>query len=292
MPEPVLIRSFEHDDQEPIRTIWHAAISEESLDGFEPHDVDHLVDRLPAESSGFFVAAGEQGVAGFLDADSHVVVVRKDLRRRGIGRLLFDTAERSLRDSGAVRLLLWLPGNHDPAAKFYQALGLSCRRFDLPADTSLPEPDFPPETASTTVDAVDIDSYVELFNVAIREHPTPAHLTREIVERSRTKPSSDPTMILVLFERTTGRPIGFYRAAHDRSANENGEVRFIGLLPEWRGQSLGKELLAWGVNRSREAGARGVSLTVEGENENTIALYEHAGFVASREWRRYGRSLR
>jgi ribosomal protein S18 acetylase RimI-like enzyme len=61
------------------------------------------------------------------------------------------------------------------------------------------------------------------------------------------------------------------------------------LLSAWRGRGLGRALLLWAVANLRERGAGSVTLHVEAQNRQALALYESTGFVQSHEWRRYAR---
>ncbi len=53
----------------------------------------------------------------------------------------------------------------------------------------------------------------------------------------------------------------------------------MGLLPEFRGQGLGKSLLLQALQSSREAGIRRVELEVYASNRIAISLYEKHGFL-------------
>ena len=287
------LRAVTVEDAEPIRVIWQEAVTAGMLDGFNASDVDMLVDRLPIHPEGIFVAVSEGDVAGFLHADAHLLVVQSENRRMGIGRKLVDFAERSLIESTGERLLLWLPDGVEGAAAFYSSLGMrhsgSLWQLNLSPERYVPPPVLPEGIEARSIDEVDLDEYVRLFNTAFAGHPTPLQITREIVDWAKSRPGYDPSMTLVLAERSSGKLIGMCRSAHDHGPGEAGEVKFIGLLPEWRGKGLGKALLAWGVHRVAAAGAIGAQLNVEGENDGPLALYEQMGFVRAREWRRFGR---
>ncbi len=289
----IAVRAATADDAEPIRMMWHEAVSAGMLDGFNASNVDMLADRLPVHQDGVFVAISSGEIAGFLHADAHLLVVQTVHRRHGVGRALVEFAERAFLQATGERLLLWLPDRNPVAAALYQALGLrhvgSLWQLNLAPEIDVPTPIFPSGIELLSIGDVDLDVYVSLFNAAFSEHPTPLRITREIVDWAQSRPGYDPSMTLVLAERSSGALIGMCRCAHDYGPGEAGEVKFIGLLPEWRGKGLGKALLAWGVHRVAAAGASGVQLNVEGENDGALAMYERMGFVRSREWRRFGR---
>ena len=53
----------------------------------------------------------------------------------------------------------------------------------------------------------------------------------------------------------------------------------MGLLPDYRGRGLGRQLVAQAVRAAREAGIERVELEVFASNERAIALYRALGFV-------------
>ena len=70
-----------------------------------------------------------------------------------------------------------------------------------------------------------------------------------------------------------------------------GEIRILGVLPEWRGRGLGRELLRWGVAHLRSGGAGLIQLSVEAENELALGLYRRTGFEPTVEWPHWTRPV-
>lgn len=78
----------------------------------------------------------------------------------------------------------------------------------------------------------------------------------------------------------TKRPVGFLRRSlkFDKDANRsNLYIDFIWVMPEWRGQRIGKLLLCSGLKLGKD---KDVRLQVAGSEDNTVAvqLYEGVGF--------------
>ncbi len=73
------------------------------------------------------------------------------------------------------------------------------------------------------------------------------------------------------------------RAAR-RRRHRRGEIAVVGLLPEWRGRGLGRQLLRWGVGYLRAAGFGEIELSVEARNARALELYRQEGFEATVEW--------
>jgi RimJ/RimL family protein N-acetyltransferase len=53
----------------------------------------------------------------------------------------------------------------------------------------------------------------------------------------------------------------------------------MGVVPEWRGQSVGRRLLDATLAEARRVGFKRIELDVYADNARAIALYEQAGFV-------------
>lgn len=60
---------------------------------------------------------------------------------------------------------------------------------------------------------------------------------------------------------------------------DEAELYRIAVLPEYRRQGLGKELLCGFLNLCREKSAAAVFLEVRSKNQGAIALYKSAGFA-------------
>ena len=57
-----------------------------------------------------------------------------------------------------------------------------------------------------------------------------------------------------------------------------GEILAFGILKEYRGKDLGRNLLKYGINFLIEKGLDPLILSVNGENHGAIRLYESEGF--------------
>ncbi len=61
-------------------------------------------------------------------------------------------------------------------------------------------------------------------------------------------------------------------------SNQFGAIQNVGILPEFRGQGLGKSLVMKALIGFHESGMKRVSLEVTSENEKAIELYQSLGF--------------
>jgi len=294
MPDLLTIREVTPADVESVRSLLHGAQAAGELLGLDPHLADRMVDRLAVAAEGSLVASGQIGLIGFVDPGARLTVVQPGSRRRGIGRRLVETAERS-RAATDGPLQLWLPNGNEGARRFLGALGYryqsSLWRLDLPAGTPVAPPSFPSALRQRRIDEIAVDAYVDLFNAAFRDHPTSLRVSREQVEWVHSRPDFDPTTVSILVERDGDRPAGFCRVSIDEHGPGSGEIDFVALLPAWRGRGIGRELVRWGIERLLQAGANDVFLQVEGENAGALRLYQQTGFVAAQEWRRWSRAV-
>lgn len=72
-----------------------------------------------------------------------------------------------------------------------------------------------------------------------------------------------------------------------------GHLDRIAVLPAWQGAGRGRELLAFAVDRLRQAGALRIGLSTQLDNERSRRLYERFGFrrATSNDYRLYGKML-
>lgn len=68
---------------------------------------------------------------------------------------------------------------------------------------------------------------------------------------------------------------------------DEAEIGNICVLPEYRGQGVGKALFTALLDALKEHGIKEVFLEVESDNESAVALYEKAGFVKYNQRRDY-----
>ncbi|NLS79188.1 MAG: GNAT family N-acetyltransferase [Chloroflexi bacterium] len=76
-----------------------------------------------------------------------------------------------------------------------------------------------------------------------------------------------------------------------RANAQEGWVYGLGIRPEYRGQGLGRELLARAVALLRERRPAAILLEVEARNERALSLYQSAGFVQERTYDYWERRL-
>jgi ribosomal protein S18 acetylase RimI-like enzyme len=68
---------------------------------------------------------------------------------------------------------------------------------------------------------------------------------------------------------------------HLHLINGQGGIFGLGIVPQWRGKGLGRELLLRSVQKLKELGASYIFLQVDAENDTALGLYRSCGFEES-----------
>jgi mycothiol synthase len=289
------IRDYRPEDADALRAILFAAFDNGELKGSTRHDVEGWHARLPADPRDTLVAVVGGEAAGLITPRRNQMVVARAFRRRGIGRRLVEAAEARNQERGMGPLYLALPHENEGARAFYAAIGFSYHHslwnMRLRDDAVVPSPEFPANVERHHYRDEDVAAFVALVNAAFLDHPTPLSVSVERVRFNHAQPGFDPANLCLLSPvDAPGELIAFCRVDRDDGDGETiGEVAVLGVLPAWRRQGIGRELLHWGIHRLRELGAGKVSLAVEGENGRALRLYEELGFSRIEEWPRYAR---
>jgi mycothiol synthase len=206
---------------------------------------------------------------------------------------LFETGLDIAAGAGWDEIRLCVPSK-GPAEAFARAVGMTYRssmwRLALAPETRIPEPAFPDGVVCRTFgEWLPLQRYVDLMNATFAEHPGNISWTLGQVRHGHSQPDFDPTTILLVSRvDRPDDPIAFARVRvgppRDADTAPVAEISLVGVLPEWRGLGLGRELLRLGVTDLRARGARDIQLSVEAENELALGLYRRAGFEPTIEW--------
>ncbi len=290
-----MIRSFRAGDEAAILAVVDAALPVDRLPGITRQDVGHAVDRLSGDPAGTLVALDGDTIVGYCTPRHDDLTVHPDHRRRGHGRRLVAASLDLVRSRGLSRLVLYGPADREPAAGFIEALGFTYHStlwlFELAPSVQVPPAVFPEEVVVRSFrPESDLPAFVDLANASFRDHPTPMTFTEAGVAHTHALPDFDSDGILLVGPRDDpDRPIGWTKVEHEmtEAGVRRGFVSFVGVLPEWRGRGIGRELLRWGVDYVRAAGAGTVELNVEATNERALELYRRTGFTPEVEWPHY-----
>ncbi len=286
------VRDLRPEDVAAVLEVRLAAYDRDPLPGMTREDIGHEVERLALLEDGSVVALDEGRVVGVCTPRFDLLVVHPDHRRRGHGRRLVEAARALVGRQGLAELQLWGEPDRDPGRAFIRALGFTYRSslwlFRLPPGRAVPAPVFPSEVTVRPI-AVGLDEgrYVALMTAAFADHPSPLQVSESYVRGVHARPDFDPDDVLVVSPADDpGRLVGFCRSVEMPPAGgrRRGDIALVGLLPEWRGRGLGRQLVRWGVGHLRGRGIAEIELSVEARNARALELYRSEGFEPDVEW--------
>ena len=294
------VRPFRPEDAAALRRVMTDALAVDAYPGLTGWGLDREVDTIVAMPEGIAVATDDGVVCGYVSPGHDYLIVHPAYRRRGHGTRLFASGLELAAIAGLDEISLYVPSTGAGPA-FAKSVGLAYRsslwRFGLPVATLVPEPSFPGDVLGRSFGPwIDVERFVELLNRSFTGHPTPISWSVAEIEHAHARADFDPSAILLLSPvDAPDRPMALVRTSvsppEDGDTAPVGEIRLVGVVPEWRGRGLGRELLRWGVARLRTSGAGRIQLTVEAENERALGLYRRTGFEPLVEWPHWSRPV-
>jgi mycothiol synthase len=277
-----------------------ASLEFDRFPGFTAWEIDKELTWMVGEPDSVAVAVEDGRICGYVGPRQHDLTVHPDSRRRGHGRRLFSAGLDIATKDREDEISLYVPAT-DAAQAFARAVGLgyhsSSWQFMLASGTPVPEPAWSEGVVVRTMgDWLELAGLVALMNASFAGHPSPMIWTPDEIEHANSRPSHDhATTLLVSPAERPDEPVAFIRAAIEfpqaDAVASLGEIRLIGVLPEWRGRGLGRELLRWGVAWLRSSGAATIQIIVEAENELALGLYRRTGFEPAVEWPHWTRRI-
>ncbi len=201
-------------------------------------------------------------------------MVHPDYRRRGIGRELFAAARDEVLRRGARALLVCETGSASGQA-FVAALGLprhmaehrmELRRFPAP----------PPDDERFRLRRAEPEDIDTLVRVSAEAFGDPPERTREHITRLIAAPKQ--RFYLGFWEQ---EPVGALRV---ENYDERTFIYGFGVLPQWRGQGLGRRILTGTIEMVRAEGRTAFALEVETDNVPALTLYRSCGFEIVRTY--------
>jgi mycothiol synthase len=279
-----------------------ASLAFDAFPGVTEWDLDIEATVILGEPEGTSVALDDGVLCGYVSPRADDLTVHPEYRRRGHGRRLFAAGTEIVARAGEDEICLYVPTTAAGQA-FAAAMGLAYRsslwRMDLPPGVVVANPEFPGNVVARPFgEWLPVPQLVDLLNDSFAGHPSPLSWSVRQIEYSHSQPDFDPTSILLLAPADSpDRPIGFARLALGPLEDGGGvgarvgEVSLVGVVPQWRGRGLGRELLRWGVAELRARGAERIQLSVEARNELALGLYRRTGFEPAVEWPHWTRSV-
>lgn len=297
-PLPPGVRWWRPGDEAPMLEAALACLARGEFEGVTRHDLEESFRRLPADPEMCAVAEEDGRVVGWTIPRHDDLTVDLPYRRRGHGTRLVAAGLEIARRAGLAQLRLWAPRHLPGPIEFLRTNGFrygsSMWLMRLPPGAPVAPPAFPDDVVVRWLEpGRDDEAYVELANDAFRDHPSPLTFTLERVRLVHGTPGFDPsTILLVAPAADPGSLVGFVRVErYDDEGRPLGDIGPVGLRRGWQGRGLGRQLLRWGVDTLRGRGAGDIYLSVEGENDNALRLYESEGFARDVEWPHWVRDV-
>jgi mycothiol synthase len=287
----VVVRRAVVEDLPGIDAALRAALAADPIPGFTTSDIERALTRIEPEPTSTAVALVDGRVIGACTPRLDDLTVAPDHRRRGAGRALFQEATAIAREQGLPYLQLYVPEHLPGSQAFARAMGMTYHSslwlFRLASDVPVPAARFPAGVAPRAYVDDDLEPFVALANASFADHPTPVSWSVGLIRHVHGLPDFDPSGILVV--RPADDPerlVAFARVETARGDDgaRVGWIRLIGVLPDWRGRGLGRELLRWSVGRLRAHGVDRIELAVEATNDRALELYRRHGFEPAIEW--------
>jgi mycothiol synthase len=280
------------EDAPAVLELELASFDLDPLPGASRAEIAWMVERMALIPANTLVALEDGRVVGQCTPRTDGLTVHPSFRRRGHGRRLVEAAREMVGREGLAELSLWGDRRRPDAAGFIDALGATYRsslwQFVLPAERNVPTAVFPPDVVVRALrPGDDDDGYIALINHVFEDHPSPLSWPDEYIRGIHARADFDPAGVLVVAPATDpAHLIGFCRTMElpGDDGLRRGEVGIVGLLPDWRGRGLGRQLLRWGVAYLRSTGLDEIELSVEARNERALELYRQEGFGATIEW--------
>jgi mycothiol synthase len=232
--------------------------------------------------------------------------VRPDLRRRGIGRWLFDwSIERSRaraarEDPGvAVKLTSFV---EDAAvgtrAMLTQAGFVPVRHFFLmrrDALDDIPDAPLPDGLEIRPVEVAHRRAIIEAENEAFRDHWGHHEMTESTITKTFARPEVDTDLWVVAWDGEEIAGVSqnwIWPEENERLGVARGWLEHISVRRAWRRRGLARAITAASLVRFRDAGMTEAMLGVDSENPNgALGLYEGLGFEVSSRAAAYRRDL-
>lgn len=132
--------------------------------------------------------------------------------------------------------------------------------------------------------AADIDTILEFSRALNVEDPSftgQVHFDEPAVRTALVQLLQNPSLGRVWLVYASDRPIGYVVLTLGFSLEYHGLDAFIDeiyLAPTYRGQGIGKQVLAFVENEARRLGVKALHLEVERHNQRARSLYRRLGF--------------
>jgi len=206
-------------------------------------------------------------------------------RRQGIATALLGCAGRHAKAAGCSRVQFCIAENNLAARQFFIRLGLEFVRHFV---------GFRLDLAAVQLPAIETDNYIfrslrpgeEDKLTAIQNRAFTGTWgfnpnTREEIAYRIHSSTCSPEYVTMVYQEKTPIAYCWTRIFNDGSLDRQesrGEIHMLGVDPDYRNRSIGKNVLLAGLSFLKQKGVNRVELTADSQEPAALALYESAGF--------------
>ena len=180
-------------------------------------------------------------------------------------------------------VFLFIPEEKENTAVILKGLGFGIERYSFILESRDPPqiaPVFPEGISVQPLDPADLEGIAQFADCINQEFKGLAGHTPSAVEDIQTWFEDQSYLEGGLCLLKKGQePIGTIGLMRDLDDMDAGEIGAFGILREYRGLNLGRNLLRYGIQFLVRKGFNPLVLSVNGENRGAIKLYESEGFL-------------
>ena len=265
-----------------------APLSEQAvlaIDAAERTDDDAAHVRHVISTAGYAnITPGRDGEPSMIEA-----VIDPELRRRGHGRALLDSAfaeAREVSDADGPSPRAWAHGDLPGAQALAASMGLRKKRelLQLRRDVAADGSDLPPLVVDPSIELRtysgpdDDREILRVNNAAFEWHPEQGGWSSAQIDERTSADWFDPAGLFLAYDvDDPSTLLGFHWTK--RQDADLGEVYIVGVDPAAQGRGLGRMLTLAGLHYFADRRIGTVMLYVEGDNTAALHTYERLGFA-------------
>ncbi len=265
-----------------------APLSEQAvlaIDAAERTDDDAAHVRHVISTAGYAnITPGRDGEPSMIEA-----VIDPELRRRGRGRALLDSAfaeAREVSDADGPSPRAWAHGDLPGAQALAASMGLRKKRelLQLRRDVAADGSDLPPLVVDPSIELRtysgpdDDREILRVNNAAFEWHPEQGGWSSAQIDERTSADWFDPAGLFLAYDvDDPSTLLGFHWTK--RQDADLGEVYIVGVDPAAQGRGLGRMLTLAGLHYFADRRIGTVMLYVEGDNTAALHTYERLGFA-------------
>ncbi len=298
-----VIRTFKWSDlnslTELLSDIWNtetpdhplssSSLKEYLKDGFNSGNRNCVLVSNQGSTVGYLFLTYEKPISRFILEGG----IHSEYRGQGLGKLLISHGLEKARSVGAQTINVPAPKQTGYLNSLLSSAGLKHVRTHwhmIRPNTSITVPKIPETLRLQYLSKGQEELFATLQNHCFKGEWGFSPNTKKQIETSLQYPGNYDNGILLLTEKD--RFIGYnWTLLISNEMSVEGVISMTGILPEYRGQGLGKIVVTSGIDQLQKRGAQATRLTVDADNTPARELYLKLGFQKLRQTLWYGNSI-